>query len=64
MHLGPRDVLLNLSLDFRDELGSGDVEAAITSLETEIKQTHPEITRVFIEAQGWRAHQRSQSTDT
>lgn len=58
MHLGPRDILLNLSLDFRDDLSANDVEAAISALEIEIKAAYPEITRVFIEAQGWRAHQK------
>jgi cation diffusion facilitator family transporter len=55
MHLGPEDVLLNLSLDFSDNLSSGDVEAAITAMEGRIKETYPQITRVFIEAQNWRA---------
>ena len=64
MHLGPRDILLNLSLDFRDNLTANDVEAAISALEIEIKAAYPEITRVFIEAQGWRAHQRdAESTE-
>jgi cation diffusion facilitator family transporter len=62
MHLGPRDILLNLSLDFRDDLSANDVEAAISALEIEIKAAYPEITRVFIEAQGWRAHQKDAAT--
>jgi cation diffusion facilitator family transporter len=54
MHLGPEDVLLNLSLDFRDDLSAGGVEAAVSELERRIKSDFPEITRVFIEAQsGW-----------
>ncbi len=56
MHMGPEDVLLNLSVDFADGITSTDVEAAITGLERDIKSAHPEITRVFIEAQSWRAH--------
>jgi len=51
MHLGPQDVLLNLSLDFAGHLTSDDVESAITNLEARIKEAHPEVTRVFIEAQ-------------
>jgi len=61
MHLGPHDVLLTLSLDFEDRLGSGQVEATISELELSIKTEYPEVTRVFIEAQNWRAHQRSQT---
>jgi divalent metal cation (Fe/Co/Zn/Cd) transporter len=51
MHMGPRDVLLNLSLDFRSSLSSDQVEAEVTRLERQIKAAFPEITRVFIEAQ-------------
>jgi len=56
MHLGPTDVLLNLSLDFRDDLSSADVERFISEMESRIKAKHPEVTRVFIEAQSWRGH--------
>lgn len=55
MHLGPQDILLNISLDFKDAMSSGNVEATITELETSIKNTFPEIKRVFIEAQSWMA---------
>jgi divalent metal cation (Fe/Co/Zn/Cd) transporter len=58
MHLGPRDVLLNLSLDFEDRLSSAEVEKTISVLERAIKAAHPEITRVFIEAQSRAGHRR------
>jgi cation diffusion facilitator family transporter len=58
MHLGPRDVLLNLSLDFDDRLSSADVERTISALERAIKAAYPEITRVFIEAQSRAGHRR------
>ncbi len=61
MHLGPRDVLLNLSVDFRDGLPSEEVEAAISELETGIKCDFPEIKRVFIEAQSWLAHRTNEA---
>ena len=56
MHLGPEDVLLNLSIDFDDTLNADGVEEAISQLETRIKTRFPEIKRVFIEAQSRRAH--------
>ncbi|MDH3597202.1 MAG: cation diffusion facilitator family transporter [Rhodospirillales bacterium] len=62
MHLGPRDVLLTLSLDFDDRLSAGQVEHAISEMESAIKAVFPEVTRVFIEAQSWRAHERSAAT--
>ncbi len=59
MHLGPDDVLLNLSLDFADHLSSAQVEAAISTLERTIKAAFPEVTRVFIEAQSLIGHEES-----
>ncbi len=51
MHMGPRDVLLNLSLDFRSGLSSDQIETAVSRLERRIKSAFPEITKIFIEAQ-------------
>lgn len=59
LHLGPNDILLTVSLDFKDNLSSKQVEGAISSFETRIKEKFPEVTRVFIEAQSWRAHKAS-----
>jgi cation diffusion facilitator family transporter len=56
VHLGPEDVLLNLSLDFASNLSADQVEAAISDLERHIKSEYPEIKRVFIEAQSWQGH--------
>ncbi|MDH5749305.1 MAG: cation diffusion facilitator family transporter [Rhodospirillales bacterium] len=56
MHLGPEDILLNLSVDFDGALDSDAVEAAVSGLERRIKETYPEITRIFIEAQAIAAH--------
>ena len=58
LHLGPEDILLNVSLDFEDDLSSGEVEEAISVLESRIKEMFPEIRRVFIEAQGRGAHRK------
>jgi cation diffusion facilitator family transporter len=56
MHLGPSDVLLNLSLDFDNNRTADDVERAISEMERQIKAGFPEITRVFIEAQALDQH--------
>jgi cation diffusion facilitator family transporter len=56
MHFGPRDILLCLSVDFVDGISASEVEALISGMEADIKSIHPEITRVFIEAQSWRGH--------
>ena len=64
LHLGPEDILLNVSLDFEDDLSSGEVEEAISALESRIKEMFPEIRRVFIEAQGWGAHRKESNRQT
>ena len=58
MHLGPEDILLNISLDFKGAMSSGNVEETISALETNIKKKFPEIKRVFIEAQSWMAQEK------
>src|SRR6185437_12582274 len=61
MHFGPNDVLVALSLDFVDSGTVGDVEDAVTRIERRIKAAHPEVKRIFIEAQDRDAHRRGQA---
>lgn len=63
MHLGPQDILVNVSLDFEDQLTSVEVEAAISELERRIKKEHPEVRRIFIEAQSLSGHAADAKTD-
>ena len=56
MHMGADDVLLALSLDFRDGLTVGRVEDTIYVLEMAIKSRFPEIKRLFIEVQSKEHH--------
>ena len=60
MHLGPRDVLVAMSVDFDDGVPSERIEAAVSDMERRIKERFPEVTRVFVEAQNWAAHRRAQ----
>ncbi|SFL13632.1 cation diffusion facilitator family transporter [Methylobacterium pseudosasicola] len=50
-HLGPTDILVNLSIDMADDLSAGEVESLVTRLDRALKQRNPEVTRVFIEIQ-------------
>ena len=56
MHFGPKDILLNLSLDFKNSISAGEVETIISMFEQKIKNKHPEIKRIFIEAQSRQGH--------
>jgi cation diffusion facilitator family transporter len=58
MHFGPNDVLVALSLDFKDSLSAKQVEDTVTRLEQAIKAEHPDVTRIFIEAQSFAADRR------
>ncbi len=57
MHLGPKDVLVNISLDFGENLSADDIEKLISKMECEIKSAYPEVTRLFVEAQSLSGHQ-------
>jgi len=50
MHLGPDEVLLNLEIDFRPDATAAQITAAIERLEHDVRERHPEIGRIFIEA--------------
>ncbi len=56
MHFGPQDILLNISVDFEVDLSANQVESAISRLEKQIKSEFPDIQRLFIEAQCFKAH--------
>lgn len=64
MHLGPTDVLVNISIDFRDDLPSQEIETMVSRLESDIRQAWPIVTRVFIEAQHAAAHAHNAARDT
>jgi cation diffusion facilitator family transporter len=51
MHLGPREVLLNLDIQFKKNLTAEEIEVAIDRLERAIRHRYPSITRIFIEVE-------------
>ena len=61
MQLGPDDVLVTISLDFSGSLSADDVERHVSEMESKIKTAHPEVKRVFIEAQSFAGHVRQQN---
>lgn len=50
MHFGPSDVLLALDVRFKRHLRSPQIAEAINRLEASIREKHPEIKHIFIEA--------------
>jgi divalent metal cation (Fe/Co/Zn/Cd) transporter len=51
MHLGPRDVLLNVGVQFRDDATVAEVHAAIHRIERKLAEPFPEVKRVYIEVE-------------
>jgi divalent metal cation (Fe/Co/Zn/Cd) transporter len=51
VHLGPRQVVAALSLDFADTLSAAEVKAAVARLEARIRRAHPEVVMVLVKPQ-------------
>jgi cation diffusion facilitator family transporter len=51
MHLGPREVLLNLEVEFVEGLPAEDIHTAIHRMERRIRGHHPEVKRIYIEVE-------------
>jgi cation diffusion facilitator family transporter len=54
LHFGPNQVLLNINVEFRSPLTLADLTAAISRMETKIREKHPSIGHVFIESESLR----------
>ncbi|MDA0952287.1 MAG: cation diffusion facilitator family transporter [Proteobacteria bacterium] len=63
MHIGPGEILLNLSLDFHGSLSAGEIEDAVFEIERDIRRRHPEVRRIFVEAQDWAEHRRERQVE-
>ena len=51
MHMGPDYILVNISVDFRDDIPTGEMENVIADIDRAIKQQFPLVKRIFIEAE-------------
>lgn len=49
--MGAHQVIASLSLEFKDDLTSDEIEACVNRIETQIKQLHPEIITLFVKPQ-------------
>jgi cation diffusion facilitator family transporter len=50
LYFGPSEVLVNLEVDFKDDLSADEIEQTIDGIEAKIKQAIPAVNRIFIEA--------------
>lgn len=51
LYFGPNEVLVNLDVNFKDDLNADGIEVAIDEIEQAIKKTLPSVNRIFIEAE-------------
>lgn len=51
LYFGPNEVLVNLDVNFKDDLTSDEIEATIDKIESSIKAALPTVNRIFIEAE-------------
>jgi cation diffusion facilitator family transporter len=52
IHLGPNDILLNLSLELGADVKVGEADDAVNSLEQTIRRRFPAIRQILVEVQG------------
>ncbi|MEH1807153.1 cation diffusion facilitator family transporter [Nostoc sp.] len=62
MQLAPQEVLLNLELQFSHNLTGEEIALTVESLEANIRQKHPEIKQIFIEAKSLTASRKYSQT--
>ncbi|MCP3955723.1 MAG: cation transporter [Desulfobacterales bacterium] len=58
LYFGPNQVLINLDVNFADDLTSDGIEEAIDGLEASIKAALPMVNRIYIEAEALRRKSR------
>ena len=60
MHMGPDFVLVNVSVDFVDPILATEVEVTVARLDGAIKLAYPQVQRIFVELETWRAKDSGQ----
>jgi cation diffusion facilitator family transporter len=58
MHMGPDYILVNISVDFVDPILATEVEVTVARLDRVIKETYPQVKRIFVEVETWRAKEK------
>jgi len=59
MHMGPDFILVNVSIDFQDNIPARDLEDTIARMDTQIKEKFPTVKRIFVEAESRRIKNKS-----
>jgi len=51
VHFGPDKILVNLDIEFRSEMTADEMEVAVDRLESAIRSAHPDVAKIYIEAE-------------
>jgi cation diffusion facilitator family transporter len=59
VHVGPRQVVAGISVDFRDDLTARQVEDIVAAMESRVRKAHPEIVSLMIKPQSAAAFEKA-----
>ncbi len=62
-HMGPSDILVNVSLDVEDSMPAGEIEQVVARLDQRLKAIDKDVKRVFVEIQSRQAHRGAAQSD-
>lgn len=60
MHLAPKQILINAHVNFRNELGTDEIEQAVHEVEGLIKKAEPKVDMIFLETARERTADKSE----
>lgn len=58
VHMSPDQVVVNLSVEFHDDLAASDMELAVERMERRLTEAHPQISAVFVRPQRSETYRR------
>ena len=56
IHMGPEFILVNISVEFKDEATATEIEETVSHLDAAIKNEYENVKRIFIEAEARKLH--------
>ena len=56
MHMGPEFILVNISVEFKDEATATEIEDIVSELDASIKKEYENVKRIFIEGEARKKH--------
>ncbi len=64
MHMGPHEILVNIEVEFADNLSTDEIEQTVGQIEIRIKKAVPSVKKIYIEANALKQFTKSKTTKT